>query len=361
VHPAACAVTRRLLTEGRSAGLELIEIDNGSLRIALLPQRGMGIWKAWLKGQEFGWRSPVQGPVHPSLVPLSDPSGLGWLEGFDELLCRCGLRNIGAPDFDTHGAVQYPLHGRIANLPAENIRIDHDATTGAVRVSGDVHETRFHFHHLRLRSTLTMRPGQAAFDVCDEVTNLSARPTSIQLMYHYNIGQPAMDGGSVIVAPIKKLVPRDAHSAQGVETWDLLESPAASVNEQVYFAELYAGADGSTQVLLKNRSNTLGTSIRYQPSQLPYFICWKNSVDGKDGFVCGIEPSTSFPNPHSFETQQGREIKLAADEVARFDLSFAFHQGAEMLNQITSETEALVANRNADIAARPTPSWCVGG
>src|ERR1700740_2851694 len=94
---AACTTTSKALRGGRSDGLELIEIDNGALRVALLPQRGMGIWKAWLGDLELGWRSPVRGPVHPSHVPLFDPNGLGWLEGFDELLCRCGLTSNGAP------------------------------------------------------------------------------------------------------------------------------------------------------------------------------------------------------------------------------------------------------------------------
>ena len=49
---------------------------------------------------ELGWKSPVHGPVHPNFVPLNEPSGLGWLDGFDELFVRCGLESNGAPDFD---------------------------------------------------------------------------------------------------------------------------------------------------------------------------------------------------------------------------------------------------------------------
>ena len=38
--------------------------------------------------------------MHPRWVPLSEPSGIGWLDGFDELVARCGLFSHGAPDFD---------------------------------------------------------------------------------------------------------------------------------------------------------------------------------------------------------------------------------------------------------------------
>ena len=77
---------------GRSAGVEMVTVDNGSLAIHLLPTRGMSLWKAFHEGMDIGWTSPTRGPVHPNYVPLAEPSGLGWLEGFDELLVRCGPR-----------------------------------------------------------------------------------------------------------------------------------------------------------------------------------------------------------------------------------------------------------------------------
>ena len=69
----------------------------------MLPDRGLGIWKIMAGGVELGWQSPVHGPVHPRFVPLAEPSGLGWLDGFDELVARCGLVSNGAPDFDAAG------------------------------------------------------------------------------------------------------------------------------------------------------------------------------------------------------------------------------------------------------------------
>ena len=63
----------------------------------------------------------MRGPVHPKFVPLAEPSGVGWLDGFDELLCRCGLVSNGAPEFDERGQLRYGLHGRIANLPARKV------------------------------------------------------------------------------------------------------------------------------------------------------------------------------------------------------------------------------------------------
>ena len=57
-------------------------------------------------GEAIGWKSPIAGPVHPSLVSLGEPSGLGWLDGFDEFIVRCGLESNGAPDFDANHKLQ---------------------------------------------------------------------------------------------------------------------------------------------------------------------------------------------------------------------------------------------------------------
>jgi galactose mutarotase-like enzyme len=356
-HP-SCQVSKKILSGGRSEGVELIEIDNGRLKLALLPQRGMGIWKAWLDGIEFGWKSPVSGPVHPALVPIADPSGLGWLEGFDELLCRCGLSSNGAPDFDERGTLRYPLHGRIANLPAEAVEISHDAATGAVSVTGIVRESRFHFHNLRLRSTLTLHPGEATFRIHDEITNLSARPATVQLMYHYNLGTPLLGPGASVVAPVKTVVPRNARAAEGIAHWQTYDEASATYTEQVYFADMHADEKGQTLALLKNAGGDLGASVRFNTSQLPYLVVWKNTVDHRDGYVTGIEPSTNFPNPHTFEAEKGRVIHLAAEESVRFDLQFAFHTGSTEIDSIETEISRLQGVRKSSVLERPLPDWC---
>src|SRR4051812_33136090 len=85
------SVRKRTLRGGLRDGVEIVEIDNGQFQFSLLPTRGMGLWRAALGDLPVGWNSPVKGPVHPKFVPVAEPSGLGWLDGFDELLCRCGL------------------------------------------------------------------------------------------------------------------------------------------------------------------------------------------------------------------------------------------------------------------------------
>ena len=74
----------------------MIEVRHGDFSFTVVPTRGMGIWRAVLGDLPLGWKSPVQGPVHPATSHWSGRTGLGWLDGFDELLVRCGLESNGA-------------------------------------------------------------------------------------------------------------------------------------------------------------------------------------------------------------------------------------------------------------------------
>ena len=120
------AAGKRVWSSGLSEGVTSVEINNGKLTLVVLPTRGMGIQRVVPAGdpelKTIGWQSPVRGPVHPAFVNLGEPSGLGWLDGFDEFFVRCGLESNGAPDFDPKtGRLLYPLHGRIANRPAHDV------------------------------------------------------------------------------------------------------------------------------------------------------------------------------------------------------------------------------------------------
>ncbi|HMF36979.1 MAG TPA: DUF4432 family protein [Isosphaeraceae bacterium] len=83
---------------GRREGVDLIEVSNGHLAFSVIPTRGMGLWRGSCLGNRLGWSSPVtDGPVNPPFVNLCGLGGLGWLDGFDELLARCGLAWSGLP------------------------------------------------------------------------------------------------------------------------------------------------------------------------------------------------------------------------------------------------------------------------
>lgn len=351
------AIQYRTLHGGLSEGVQALQVDNGTCSFEILPTRGMGIWKAWCGGDAIGWKSPVRGPVHPAFVPVSEPSGLGWLSGFDELLVRCGLESNGAPEFDEEGRLKYPVHGRIANLPAQRMEVAVDGETGEITVTGEVEETRFHFLKLRLVTTISTRLGEAGFRVRDEVINLSASPAEFQMLYHVNFGSPVLDAGARVLAPAQQIVPRNAHAATGIGNWDSYEAEQPGYAEQVYFLKLHADANQQTQVLLKNAHGTRGVSLRYNVQQLPCFTVWKNTTAAEDGYVTGLEPGTNFPNPRSYEGKQGRVVKLPPRGSQVFDLQLLVHGGAAEVQAAERAVEALQAGP-PKVHAEPQPGWC---
>lgn len=128
----AWSASMRRLAGGLSDGVDVVTLNNGRLSLDILPTRGMGIWRGMIDGIPVKWDSPVERPVHPTFVEQMRRGGIGWLDGFNELICRCGLGWHGAPGHDVirdaAGNVvseQFlPLHGRIANLAAHRVTVE---------------------------------------------------------------------------------------------------------------------------------------------------------------------------------------------------------------------------------------------
>jgi hypothetical protein len=355
----AWKIEKRTLHGGLSEGVDEIRVHNGKMSFSIIPTRGMGLWKAWLGDMEIGWKSPVRGPVHPMFVDVGEPSGLGWLDGFDELLVRCGLESNGAPEFDEKtGRVKYPVHGRIANRPAIHVSVTVDTTAQEISVRGIVEETRFHFLKLRMVTQYTTRFNDSSITIHDEIENFSSSPAEMQMLYHANFGLPLLDGGSRVVCPAKTVVPRNERAAIGVRTWDSYPAPEAGFEEMVYFLELHAGDEGWTRALLKNAHGTQGVSLVFNKRQLPCFSLWKNTTAEGDGYVTGLEPGTNFPNPRSYEGEQGRVVKIAGGKRAAFLVTLEVHATAKEVSEAEAAVQKIRAGRDPQVWDKPQPGWC---
>ena len=357
--PDGWSVTKKTLRGGLSDGVEVVEINNGKLSFGVLLTRGMSLTTATIGNQSFGWKSPVQGPVHPKYVPLNEPSGLGWLDGFDEMMVRCGLESNGAPEFDEDtNNLKYPLHGRIGNKPAQKAALTVDPEAGTISISGVVVETRFHFFKLSLETTITTKFGDNAIAINDTVKNLSASPAEAQVLYHANFGDPLLDAGAKVVAPINELVPRNDHAASGIETWDSYQAAQPGFEEQVYFLTCLGDDDDNTEILLKNAHSTQGVSLGYKTSELPCFSVWKNTTALEDGFVTGIEPGTNYPNPRTYEGEHGRVLKLDPNGSASLGLTMRFLITDKQVSEAEGRIAVLQTKADPIIHAKPQKGWC---
>ena len=120
---------------------------------------------------------------------------------------RCGLESNGGPGFEPNGVLRYPLHGQVANIPAHKVEVTVDGDLGEIAVIGEVDEARLFGNKLRLTSTIRTRVGSSELTISDAVTNLSAEPGELELLYHINFGVPLLTPGAQVVLPVKKVVP----------------------------------------------------------------------------------------------------------------------------------------------------------
>jgi hypothetical protein len=308
------SIRKQTLHGGLRDGVDVIEVHNGALSYAILPTRGMGLWRGTYRGSFLGWRSPVQGPVHPKFINLPDHGGLGWLAGFDEWVCRCGLASNGPPGEDVvtdkkgrTSRTPLTLHGRIANRPAHyvEVRVNLDPPY-EVSVIGHVEEAGLFLPHLYLTSITTTVPGSNRLVIHDVVENQAGTPAEMQLLYHCNMGPPLLEAGSRVMAPIREMAPLTSRAAEGIDTFESYAGPAPGFAEQVYAYELLGDSSGRTLALLSNAGGDRGLALRFALRELPCFIVWKNTAAVEDGYVTGLEPATNFPNFKTYERQQGR-------------------------------------------------------
>lgn len=354
------SIKKRRLQGGLRDGVDVVEVDNGAFRFTVIPTRGMGVWKAAMGDVEFGWQSPVRGPVHPAFVPVAEASGLGWLDGFDEMMVRCGLESNGAPEFNDDGTVRYGLHGKIANIPARKVEVSVEGDTGQIAVMGVVDETRLFFNKLRMTTVYKTTVGQPGMTISDTITNISAEPSELELLYHTNFGVPFLNPGSKVVLPVKKVAPRDAEAVGNLAEWDTYGPETPGSAEAVFFFDLAADAEGRTQAVLRNAAGDRGVSLRFNKTQLPCFTLWKSRQAAADGYVTGLEPAINFPNARSFEKEKGRVAVLAPGESRSFEITMEVHPDAASVAAAEAAVAQIQKGTAPEILPRPNPEWSKG-
>ena len=330
----SCSVRQRVLHGGKQEGVEVIEVDNGALRFTVVPTRGMGVLRAELGDVRLGWDSPVKEVVHPQFTNLASRGGLGWLEGFNEFIVRCGLESCGAPGPDKfrtatggEAALDLTLHGKIANTPASDVEVVIDrAPPHRIRIRGRVDERMLFGPQFELWTEISTEPGSNKFRVEDQIRNVGASAQEFQLLYHINCGPPLLEAGARFRAAARRVTPRNDYSAKDVRHFDMFAGPTAGAAEQVFFLEPQADRAGRANILLHNAAADRGVSLGFAVEELPCFTLWKNTAAAADGYVTGLEPGTGFPNPRRVERAAGRVPCLAPGETRRFALDFAIHR-----------------------------------
>jgi hypothetical protein len=340
--PAPWSVRKQTLHGGKQEGVDVVEIDNGKLRFTVIPTRGMGVLAVTLGDVRLGWDSPVREVVHPNWINLQSRGGLGWLEGFNEWLCRCGMESNGHPGTDKfvnnvgeEATMELTLHGRVANLPAQEVEVvvDREAPY-RIRVRGRVDERMFYGPKLELETEISTEPGSDGLRIHDVVTNRGAAPQEFEMLYHTNYGRPLLEAGSTFVAALERVTPFNDQAAEGIHDFERYAGPTPGFVEQVYCLRPFADREGRTTAMLRNAARDRAVSLNWSVKELPYLTLWKNTAGEKDGYVTGLEPGTNFPNNRRIERKLGRVPKLAAGESRSMTLDVAIQVGKDEVQEV---------------------------
>ncbi len=362
--PARWTVSLDTLHGGKQEGVRLVTLNNGKIQIVLIPTRGMGILEVATvpyKGFKLGWKSPVTEIVHPQHVNLNLRGGLGWLEGFNEWLCRCGLENTGQAGKDEiinnvgdKQTVDLTLHGKIANIPASEVEVIVETNAPyRITVRGVVHEKMLFGPKLELVTEVSTTPGIDTFRIQDTVINKGSQPQEYQILYHYNFGKPLLGEGAKLHVPVERVTPYNDNAAKAVKSWNTFAGPKPGYVEQVYLMRPLEDPNGRVNILLHDAKKERGVALQYFKKELPYLTLWKNTGHDDDGYVIGIEPGVSFPNMRKIERAAGRVPTLAGGASHTMRMDFRLVSQKQDIDDLIRQYDEIQKTKAMTISEKP--------
>jgi len=353
------SITKTTLRGGRQQGTELIEVQNGRLRFTVIATRGMSVLSVESGDVRLGWDSPVKEVVHPQFIHLESRGGLGWLEGFNEWLVRCGLEWMGHPGRDrfcnaTGDEVEMDLtlHGRIGNIPASEVEVVIEAgPPPRIQIRGLVEERMFHGPKLSLCATISTELDSNTLRIEDTVINQGADEQEFQMLYHANFGPPLLQAGARFLGALKRVQPFNAHAARNLDHYASYAGPQPGFREEAYCLEPLPGPAGVTELLLQNALGDRGVSLAFPVTQLPCVTLWKNLE--ADGYVTGLEPGTGYPYTRRLEREAGRVPKLAPQSSRQFRIEVAIHADRTSVTSAAQRIQTLQGASAPVLESRP--------
>jgi hypothetical protein len=293
------------LVDGRRQHVRGVRLYNAAgLDLDVITDRGMAITRLTWQGVPLAWVT-AGGAAHPA---FGEPGGTGWLRTWPAgFLTTCGLTQVGSAAQD--GGEELGIHGRVAGLPAEQV-----SWGGAwledeymIWVEGIIHEAVPFGHHLSLKRKLWMKLNEASLWIEDQVTNEGFAPAPHMYLQHFNLGYPLVGAQTQLDLPAGTCVPRDDAARAGLQDWRRFQEPTAGYQEQVFYHDLQADADGLVRVSLNNPAHNAGKGLRvtwtYPKADYPVLVEWK--MMGEGIYVVGVEPANCHVEGRVKERERG--------------------------------------------------------
>jgi len=276
-----------MLTEGRGAGLKLIEVSNGVLDFTLNESKALDIAKLSHKGMNLSFISKN------GLVSGNTDFSRAFNGG---MLYTCGLDSVGARE-------GYDIHGTFHNIPAQitETAVNEDG----IKITAEIYDTALFGKNLVLKRTIETKAFSNEVTVTDILTNNGYREEDYCLLYHINTGYPMLDESVIIDYDEEKIISRTTWAEKFKDAVKKFREPADNFEETCYFLKLKKPC---VKIINLNRKKAL--TIEYSGDTLPNLVEWKSIASGD--YALGIEPCTTFLDDYF------KYNKLAAGESVAF-------------------------------------------
>lgn len=346
------SVSLRNLHGGRQEGVTIIDIDTGTMKISVVPTRGMNVLEAVAGNVRLGWHSPVSEEVNPAFIDLNGRGGLGWLEGFNELVARCGYEWVGHPGMDQ--GVMLSLHGLASNTPASRVVLSIDERPPyAIRLKGELKEEAFKQVNFLIETELTTEAGAQSFSLHDTLTNQGDYAKEYQALYHSNFGPPLLEPGAHFSAPVKEVSPFNQKAAEGMDEWQTYGPPTRNYDETVYNVVPYGDELDNTLAVLHNAGGNKGVSVGFNLQQMPVLSLWKNIDTLGQGYVTGLEPGTSFAYNRSYQRALNLVPTIGSKEERHFDITYTLLADKDAVDKALQQVQSIQHGRPTETRKAP--------
>lgn len=290
------------LVGGKGDGMRLLEVNNGKgLELTVSLDRAADISRLRFRGINMSYFSPC-GYVAPAYY---DSTGSNWLKSFTAgFLTTCGLRAVGSPCVDE--GEELPLHGTIANQPAEHAYWFEE--NGELVVRALVKDETIFAAKLRMTREIRVSLVENTFTIQDTIENTGDTVQPLEILYHMNMGYPLLDEDSVVEIPSAGVSPRDDHAAEDIENWMKMIKPQAGYVERCYYHKFEK--EGKASIYQPKIGQGLENS--FDAEELDGFVEWK--MMGVRDYVLGLECGNCYPDGRDVVRKTGMLKFLAPGE-----------------------------------------------
>ena len=290
------------LAGGKGDGMRLLMVNNGKgLELTVSLDRACDISRLKYRGINMSYFSPC-GYVAPAYY---ESKGTDWLKSFTAgFLTTCGLQAVGSPCTD-EGEV-LPLHGSIANTPAEKSYWFEEEDALVIRA--EVPDEVIFAGKLRLKREFRVSLKENEFTITDTIENTGDTTRPFEILYHMNTGYPLLDEDSVIDIPSVSVTPRDDHAAEDIENWMHMIKPRAGYVERCYYHKFEN--QGKASIFQPKLGQ--GLEISFDAKELDGFVEWK--MMGVRDYVLGLECGNCYPDGRDVMRKTGMLKSLEPGE-----------------------------------------------